>query len=70
VIGGVAGLTADANFLVNYARIAAQNHLLSYNEDIPVELLAQRLCDKKQQYTQFGGAVVSSNWLVCAYSCR
>jgi len=55
VIGGVAGLTADANSLVNYARIAAQNHLLAYNEDIPVELLAQRLCDKKQQYTQFGG---------------
>lgn len=59
VIGGVAGLTADANSLVNYARIAAQNHLLAYNEDIPVELLAQRLCDKKQQYTQFGGAFLS-----------
>ena len=26
-----------------------------YNEDIPVELLAQRLCDMKQGYTQFGG---------------
>jgi len=68
VIGGVAGLTADANLLVNFARIAAQNHMSSYNEDIPVELLAQRLCDKKQQYTQFGGAIVSSDWLFCAYS--
>jgi len=56
VIGGVAGLTADANSLVNYARTAAQRHLLAYNEDIPVELLAQRLCDMKQGYTQFGGA--------------
>jgi len=28
---------------------------LQYNEDIPVELLAQRLCDMKQGYTQFGG---------------
>ncbi|KAJ3498260.1 hypothetical protein NLJ89_g10241 [Agrocybe chaxingu] len=55
VIGGVAGLTADANSLVNYARTAAQRHLLSYNEDIPVELLAQRMCDMKQGYTQFGG---------------
>lgn len=55
VIGGVAGLTADANSLVNYARTAAQRHLLTYNEDIPVELLAQRLCDMKQGYTQFGG---------------
>jgi len=56
VIGGVAGLTADANSLVNFARTAAQRHLLMYNEDIPVELLAQRLCDMKQGYTQFGGA--------------
>ncbi|KAG6916020.1 hypothetical protein DXG01_008789 [Tephrocybe rancida] len=55
VIGGVAGLTADANSLVNYARTAAQRHLLMYNEDIPVELLAQRLCDMKQGYTQYGG---------------
>ena len=55
VIGGVAGLTADANSLVNFARTAAQQHLLQYNEDIPVELLAQRLCDMKQGYTQFGG---------------
>jgi 20S proteasome subunit alpha 3 len=55
VIGGVAGLTADANSLINFARTAAQRHLLQYNEDIPVELLAQRLCDMKQGYTQFGG---------------
>ncbi|ESK92022.1 proteasome subunit alpha type 4 [Moniliophthora roreri MCA 2997] len=55
VIGGVAGLTADANSLINYSRSAAQQHLLSYNEDIPVELLVQRLCDLKQGYTQYGG---------------
>lgn len=55
VIGGVAGLTADANSLVNHARSAAQRHLLAYNEDIPVELLAQKICDLKQGYTQFGG---------------
>ena len=29
-----------------------------YNEDIPVESLAQRLCDLKQGYTQYGGAPV------------
>ena len=55
VISGVAGYTADATSLINYARSAAQQHLLSYNEDIPVELLAQRLCDLKQGYTQYGG---------------
>lgn len=57
VVGGVAGITADANSLVNYARQAAQRHLFMYNEDIPVELLAQRLCDLKQGYTQYGGAI-------------
>ena len=55
MVAGVAGYTADATSLINYARSAAQQHLLSYNEDIPVELLAQRLCDLKQGYTQFGG---------------
>ncbi|TDL26110.1 N-terminal nucleophile aminohydrolase [Rickenella mellea] len=55
VVAGVAGLTADANSLVNYARQAAQQHLFRYNEDIPVEQLAQRLCDLKQGYTQYGG---------------
>jgi len=55
VIAGVAGITADVNSLVNYARTAAQRHLYSYNEDIPVELLTQRMCDLKQGYTQYGG---------------
>lgn len=58
VVSGVAGITADANSLVNYAREAAQRHLFMYNEDIPVELLAQRLCDLKQGYTQYGGTVL------------
>ncbi|KAI5123899.1 hypothetical protein M0805_005715 [Coniferiporia weirii] len=55
VVAGVAGFTADAMSLVNYARQAAQRHLFSYDEDIPVEQLAQRLCDLKQGYTQYGG---------------
>lgn len=53
----MAGIAADANSLVNYARTAAQNHLLMYNEDIPVEMLTQRLCDLKQGYTQYGGTI-------------
>ncbi|KAF9516216.1 hypothetical protein BS47DRAFT_1371804 [Hydnum rufescens UP504] len=48
-------LAADANSLVNYAQLAAHRHLFSFNEDIPVEQLAQRLCDLKQGYTQYGG---------------
>ncbi|GAA5922164.1 proteasome core particle subunit alpha 3 [Sporobolomyces koalae] len=55
VIAGVAGYNADANSLVSYARNAAQSHLASYNEDMPVEQLVQKVCDLKQGYTQFGG---------------
>merc|ERR1711939_901771 len=55
VVAGVAGLNADANSLVSYARNAAQGHLASYDEDMPAEQLVRRLCDLKQGYTQFGG---------------
>ncbi|KAL3901817.1 MAG: hypothetical protein SGCHY_000288 [Lobulomycetales sp.] len=51
----VAGITSDANSLVNYTRNQAQKYLFTYNEDMPCELLVQRLCDLKQGYTQYGG---------------
>jgi len=51
----VAGITADANILINYARLAAQRYLFAYQEQIPVEQLVQQVCDQKQGYTQFGG---------------
>ena len=54
----MAGLTADANILINYAREAAQRYLLTYNTDIPCEQLVRRLCDLKQGYTQRGGLAV------------
>jgi 20S proteasome subunit alpha 3 len=55
ILAGLAGITSDANSLVNFARNAAQRHLFTYDEDIPVEMLVQRLCDMKQGYTQYGG---------------
>lgn len=51
----VAGISSDANILLNYARVVAQRHLFTYGELIPVEQLVQALCDQKQGYTQFGG---------------
>lgn len=50
-----AGLVADARVLVDYARLAAQINRVTYSEPISVELLVRRICDYKQQYTQFGG---------------
>jgi len=51
----VAGITADANILINYARTSSQRYYHSYQEPIPVEYLVQQLCDLKQGYTQYGG---------------
>jgi len=51
----VAGITADANILINYARLAAQRYYFTYQEQIPLEQLLQIVCDLKQGYTQFGG---------------
>lgn len=51
----VAGLTSDANILINWARTAAQRHTFQFQEPVPAEQLIQNLCDLKQGYTQFGG---------------
>eukprot|EP00199_Chlamydomonas_sp_CCMP681_P002801 CAMPEP_0119105956 /NCGR_PEP_ID=MMETSP1180-20130426/3778_1 /TAXON_ID=3052 ORGANISM="Chlamydomonas cf sp, Strain CCMP681" /NCGR_SAMPLE_ID=MMETSP1180 /ASSEMBLY_ACC=CAM_ASM_000741 /LENGTH=317 /DNA_ID=CAMNT_0007091149 /DNA_START=94 /DNA_END=1045 /DNA_ORIENTATION=+ len=51
----VAGITADANILINICRLAAQQYHLAYQDPIPVEQLVQSVCDTKQGYTQFGG---------------
>jgi 20S proteasome subunit alpha 3 len=55
MICAVAGMTADANILINTARIYAQQYLHTYNDNIPCEQLVKRLCDLKQGYTQTGG---------------
>jgi len=51
----VAGLTADANILINTARVAAQRYIYTYQEPMPVEQMVKRVCNYKQSYTQFGG---------------
>ncbi len=49
------GLVADARVLIDRARIEAQSNRITYNEPIDVEILAKRICDFKQLYTQHGG---------------
>lgn len=49
------GITADANILINEARLNAQLYLYAYQQPIPVEYLVQQICDTKQGYTQYGG---------------
>eukprot|EP01060_Flectonema_neradi_P030968 TRINITY_DN4598_c2_g1_i2.p1 TRINITY_DN4598_c2_g1~~TRINITY_DN4598_c2_g1_i2.p1 ORF type:complete len:232 (+),score=46.33 TRINITY_DN4598_c2_g1_i2:212-907(+) len=50
----VAGLTSDANTLVDFARMHSLRHTLAYSEPIPVESLVNEIADVKQGYTQVG----------------
>jgi proteasome alpha subunit len=49
------GLVADARILVDQARIIAQINKVTYDENMGVEELVKRICDYKQNYTQYGG---------------
>uniref|UniRef100_A0A1I8A452 Proteasome subunit alpha type n=1 Tax=Steinernema glaseri TaxID=37863 RepID=A0A1I8A452_9BILA len=51
----VAGITADANILINRLRYWAADYKLNFGEPMPVEQLVQTLCNEKQRYTQIGG---------------
>lgn len=51
----VAGITSDANILIDFLRQYAQEYATQYGEPVPVETLVKRICDRKQAYTQYGG---------------
>lgn len=51
----VAGLTSDANILIEEARLRAGRYLYQYEEAIPIEQLVEFVCNYKQGYTQYGG---------------
>lgn len=41
----MSGITADAQTLIDHARVEATNHWFSYNEKIRVHALTQAICD-------------------------
>lgn len=51
----VAGLTADANILIEEARLSAGRYFHKYQCPMPVEQLVEHVCNYKQAYTQYGG---------------
>jgi len=50
----VAGLTADANILIDQARLRAGRYGYQFQEPIPIEQLVENVCNTKQAYTQYG----------------
>jgi len=55
IAAAIAGLTADARILISQARIQAQVHRITYNEQITVEALTRQVANIKQLYTQHAG---------------
>jgi proteasome alpha subunit len=51
----VVGLGSDARILIDQARVYAQSNKLMYDEAIDVEVVAKRVGDIKQLYTQHAG---------------
>ena len=51
----VVGLGSDARILIDQARVYAQSNRLLYDEPIDVEVVAKRISDIKQLYTQHAG---------------
>jgi 20S proteasome subunit alpha 5 len=50
----MSGLTADARTLVQHARTEAQNHRFNYEEPMPVESVAQAVCDLALRFGESG----------------
>ena len=51
----VVGLSSDARILIDQARLYAQSNRLMYDEPIDIEVIAKRIGDLKQIYTQHAG---------------
>jgi proteasome alpha subunit len=49
------GIIADARVLVDRARVQAQVHKLTYDEEISIMALTKSIGDLKQMHTQYGG---------------
>lgn len=56
IIASVAGILSDGRILVEKARVLAQQHRVTYDEEIEVESVIREIADIKQAFTQYGGA--------------
>ena len=62
----ISGLHADSRVLVDYARVQAQVHRLTYNEPVRIPTITRKLADIVQAYTQHGGVrPFGSSLLIC-----
>lgn len=55
IVVAIAGLTSDANILIDKAQLNAARYSFRYQEPMPVEMCVHDTCNYTQSYTQFGG---------------
>jgi proteasome alpha subunit len=55
IMASAAGILSDARLLVNHVRTTAQQHRVTYDSAVDVELIIREIADIKQQYTQHPG---------------
>lgn len=56
VVASAAGILSDARILVEEAQVIAQQNKVTYGSPIEPILIMKRIADRKQLYTQYGGA--------------
>jgi len=55
LVVAIAGITADANILVDNSQLAAARYQYRYQQPMPLEMCVHDTCDHTQYFTQFGG---------------
>ena len=56
IIATAAGILSDARILIDKARLIAQQHRVTYDEEIEPESVIREIANIKQAFTQYGGA--------------
>jgi proteasome alpha subunit len=55
IIASSAGILSDARVLIERAQVYAQQHRVTYNDDVDVESVVREIANIAQAYTQYGG---------------
>lgn len=56
VIASAAGILADARILIDQSQVMSQQHRITYGSPIEPISIMRMIADKKQMFTQYGGA--------------
>jgi proteasome alpha subunit len=56
IVATAAGILADARILVDHAQVLAQQNKITYNSPIEPLSVIRMIADRKQMFTQYGGA--------------